>query len=123
MTSELMQNLQRSTDDAVWALAPGASMTLTAHAHGRLIQACEGRLWVTTQGTSDRAALDVWLTTGQTLALEPGTDVVLEGWPSARFRLLVPAMAPEARPHWSDRVVRTLARLRPAGQSPLLAGA
>jgi len=98
-------------------------MKLAAHAHGRLIQACEGRLWATTEGTHDHAALDVWLTPGQTLALEPGTDVVLEGWPSARFRLLVPAMAPEARPRWSDRVVRALARLRPPAQSPLLAGA
>jgi hypothetical protein len=97
-------------------------MKLAAHAHARLLQACEGRLWVTTEGTAAHAALDVWLMPGETLALEPGTDVVLEGWPSARFRLLVPALATEARPRWSDRLVRALARLRAPRRSPLLAG-
>ena len=123
MKNALMQKVQRSSGDAVWTLAPGASMKLAAHGHRRLLQACDGRVWVTTEGTEERAALDVWLLPGETLALEPGTDVVLEGWPHARFRLLVPAMAPEARPRWSDGVVRALARIRTATQSPLLAGA
>jgi len=122
MSTRVMHNLQRSGDESVWVLTPGASMKLAAHAHGRVLQACEGLLWITTEGTDARAALDVWLLPGETLALEPGTDVVIEGWPSARFRLLVPAMASEARPRWSDRIVRALGRIRPRRQSPLLAG-
>ena len=121
MTNQLMHQPQRSRAGLVWTLGPGTSMPLAAHSHGRLLEVCDGRLWVTTEGTDERAALDVWLLPGDTLALEPGTDVVLEGWPSARFRLLVPAMAPEARPRWTDRLVRGLARVGPAAQSPLLA--
>jgi len=119
----LMHKSQRSDVGAVWSVEPGTSMTLAAHRHRRLLQACEGRLWVTTEGTDQDAALDVWLLPGETVALEPGVSVVLEGWPSARFRVLVPAMAAEARPRWSDRIVRAWMRLRVGAASALPAGA
>src|SRR5689334_13978888 len=123
MKNALMLKPQRSGGEAVWTLAPGASTTLVVHEHGRVLQAYEGRLWVTTSGTRDDAALDVWLMPGETLALAPGTDVVLEGWPSARFRVLVPAMAAETRRRWSDGILRAWARLRAATRPPVHARA
>jgi hypothetical protein len=84
-----MPSLQRFSTDAVWSLGRGASTTLAVRAP-RVLQVCEGRLWLTTAGDAQRGAPDVWLLPGDTLALEPGARAVVEGWPTARFRLLVP---------------------------------
>jgi hypothetical protein len=104
-----MLNLQRFSTDAVWSLGRGASTTLAVRAP-RVLQVCEGRVWLTTEGSADRAAPDVWLLPGDTLALEPGTRAVIEGWPTARFRLLVPPTACEPAASPMVRVREWVAR-------------
>jgi hypothetical protein len=109
--SRFMPNLQRFSTDAVWSLGRGASTTLALRAP-RVLQVCEGRLWLTAEGSAERASADVWLLPGDTLALEPGARAVVEGWPTARFRLLVPPSACEAAPTLLARMRAWLGGLR-----------
>jgi len=68
-------------------LQPGQALTLAA-ARGprRLVVTC-GRLWLTVSG----GGADHWLCAGEGLTLEPGLEVVVEGWPEAAFQVLQPA--------------------------------
>jgi len=118
MKNRFMHKLQRSDDDAVWWLGRGTSTTLHVRER-RVLQACEGRLWVTAEGNDEEAALDVWLMPGDTVSLEPGTRIVVEGWPTARFRLLVPPVAAISNPAWPTRIADLWARWQ-ATRSPAL---
>ena len=93
MSTRFMHNVQRSSGAAVWALAKGTSTTLAVGPAPRVLQVVEGRLWLTTPGTADDAALDLWLMPGESVELDAGAEVVMEGWPAARFTLLVPPAA------------------------------
>jgi len=97
MNLEFMRKVQRS-GDAVWALPKGTSTTLKVGPGARVIQVCQGRLWLTSPGNEREASIDVWLTPGDSLELPAGLSVVMEAWPSASFRLLVPPC-----PRASDR--------------------
>ena len=110
MSTRFMHNVQRSTGAAVWALPKGASTTLAVGPAPRVLQVVEGRLWLTTPGTDDDAALDLWLMPGESVELDAGAEVVMEGWPEARFTLLVPPAAAR-RDAW---IVRLAARVRAA---------
>ena len=87
-----------SISTADWELQPGEALRLTVGPGSRELQVLEGRVWLTRDGLPGRPALDVWLEAGQTLALESGMKLVMEGWPQARFQLLVPPRACAARP-------------------------
>lgn len=89
MNEQLMRKVQRSSD-SVWALAERSSTTLRIGPGPRVMQALAGRLWLTSSGNDDEASLDVWLEAGDSIELPDGLEVVLEGWPRARFQLLVP---------------------------------
>jgi hypothetical protein len=91
-TPSLMMNPQQSASDA-WSLAPGEVRSLTTGPGERWLRVSEGRVWLTLPGSVDEPADDVWLETGETVALPEGSRLVLEGWPSARFQLLVPPQA------------------------------
>jgi hypothetical protein len=92
MEQQLMRELQRSSD-SVWSLPTRASTTLRIGPGPRVLRVCEGRLWLTTSGTAREASIDVWLMPGDSVELADGLSVVMEGWPGARFQLLVPPAA------------------------------
>src|SRR6185295_6624674 len=100
--------------------------TLVVGPAQRVLKVVEGRLWLTTSGTAEDAALDVWLQPGESVELDAGAEVVMEGWPAARFTLLVP---PEAcrRTSWAARFAAHarawLAPSRPQHATALTAGA
>jgi len=89
MAHGFMLEGQRS-NDSTWSLPEGTSTALEIGPGARVLQVCAGRLWLTSAGTAISAARDVWLLPGESIELPAGLAVVLEGWPSARFRLLVP---------------------------------
>jgi hypothetical protein len=107
MNTRYMQKVQRS-GDSVWSLPARASTTLRVGPGPRVVQVCEGRLWVTATGTRDAEPVDVWLAAGDTLDLPDGLTVVVEAWPSARFQLLVPPQACD-RSHPAPIVARAAA--------------
>ena len=92
MNSTLMHKSQRS-GAAVWTLEANASTTLRVGPGMRVLRVCEGRLWLTTAGTADEAATDLWLEPGEEVELASGLEVVMEAWPTARYQLLVPPSA------------------------------
>src|SRR4030095_11233266 len=71
-----------------WTLARGMAMRVPATSRLRYLGVVEGRVWLTRSGSDDEAAPDVWLAAGDHAALPAGVDVVVEGWPDARFELL-----------------------------------
>ena len=89
MAHGFMLEGQRSSD-STWSLPERTSTTLEIGPGRRVLQVCVGRLWLTSAGTASSAARDVWLLAGDSVELPAGLRVVLEGWPSARFQLLVP---------------------------------
>jgi hypothetical protein len=92
MNSTLMRRTQRSAD-AVWSLPARTSTTLRVGPGARVLQVREGRLWLTTAGTADEAATDLWLEAGDSVDLADGLEVVMEAWPAARYQLIVPPSA------------------------------
>ena len=78
MSTRFMHNVQRSAGAAVWALPHGASTTLVVGPTPRVLQVIEGRLWLTTPGTADDAALDLWLQPGESVELDPGAHHIEE---------------------------------------------
>lgn len=92
MAHRFMPEGQRSSDSS-WTLPERTSTTLEIGPGARVLHVCAGRLWLTAAGTATSAARDVWLLAGDSVELPAGLAVVLEGWPSARFQLLVPPQA------------------------------
>ncbi len=88
-----MTNAQQQAPSAAWLVAPGRVQALHIGA-ARVLRVCEGPLWLTTRGRGGRPGVDLWLDAGDECRLPPGADVVVEGWPQARFQLLVPPPAP-----------------------------
>ena len=115
--ASVMINSQESTSVA-WTLAPGQVRNLTIGPGQRWLHVVEGRLWLTLPGSLDEPAEDLWLQAGDGVALPEGSRVLIEGWPSARFELLVPPQA--CGRGWLGRVSARLAsRLPPPAASGL----
>ena len=93
MKIDIMNKAQQH-DAAAWVLAQGQAMTLNIGPGARVLRVSAGRLWVT-KGPAEADLLpeDAWLATGDSLPVEPGAVLVAEGWPAARFQLLVPPQA------------------------------
>lgn len=90
-TSSVMSSSQQSAG-AARALAAGDALTLRPRGTS-VLRVTGGRLWLTASGTTGHAPQDVFLRCGEQLTLCAGQEVVLEGWPAARFEL---APAPQA---------------------------
>ncbi len=95
MNSQLMLEKQHSpaSSTALWALRGGEALRLDIGPGVRELHVTEGRLWLTREGTAHSPAEDLWLSAGDTLSLESGSQWVAEGWGTTRFALLVPPQA------------------------------
>ncbi len=91
-TADLMTKSQQS-ESAAWTLAPGQVRSLTTGPGERLLRVVEGRVWLTLPGSVDEPAEDLWLESGDGVVLPEGSQLLIEGWPSARFQLLVTPQA------------------------------
>lgn len=120
MSTSLMMQPQQSTaasGAALWTVEDGEAMRLDIGPGPRELQVTEGRLWLTREGSAQRPAEDLWLAAGDTLALESGSDWVIEAWGVSRFQLLVP---PSACARLAQRISASVSRrvsfssLRPA---------
>jgi hypothetical protein len=100
MTQSLMTQAQQSAaapGSADWAIGSGEALRLDIGPGERELQVTQGRLWLTREGTRDAPAQDLWLSAGDTVALDSGSEWVIEGWGhdggDTRFQLLVPPRA------------------------------
>lgn len=94
MKPELMTQAQESTPaGALWTVEDGVAMRLDVGPGARELHVTAGRLWLTREGTARRPAEDLWLASGETLALEHGSEWVVEAWGTAHFQLMVPPAA------------------------------
>ena len=91
MNQSLMPQKQHSS--ALWALEGGEAMRLEIGPGVRELHVTDGRLWLTRAGTAKAPAEDIWLTAGDSLSLDSGSEWVAEGWGATRFALLVPPHA------------------------------
>lgn len=89
-----MTNSQRPAPSSAWLVASGQARSLHIGGAERVLRVCEGPLWLTLLGRDDRPGIDLWLDAGDEVRLPARADAVVEGWPQARFQLLVPPPAP-----------------------------
>ncbi len=89
---------RRTFSRAWWALPRGAIQTLVMGSGRQCLQVLEGRVWITTSGTAQEAAADIWLQAGDEWELPAFSRWVAEADTAARFQLLVPPqVGPRAR--------------------------
>jgi len=105
-----MHKSQRS-EDSIWSLPARASRTLRVGPGPRVLQVQDGRLWLTTSGNADEAATDLWLEAGESVELADGLEVVMEAWPTAHYRLMVPPSACRAGERQRSALTRAAAWL------------
>lgn len=78
-----------SRTEALWELGRGQTLRLQATRTARWLRLRDGRLWLTAEGrVGAPPPEDWWLSAGESLRLPPGTEVLAEGWSSARFEVL-----------------------------------
>jgi hypothetical protein len=98
-------------------LPEGQAVRLPAGAD-RVIQVTAGRVWLTrTAADARQAPGDCWLLPGDQVLLRAGDDAVLEGWPSATYRLQparVKRFSPSGVMQWLQALAAPAAR-HPAG--------
>jgi hypothetical protein len=99
MTISQQLSQREAANSAFWMLDSREAFRLEIGPGPRALHLAEGRLWLTREGTVDTLAEDIWLTAGDTLALEDGSEWVIEAWGSTRFQLLVPPRACERTAH------------------------
>lgn len=96
-----------SNQQALWRLDPGQALSFKIGPGARELLVTAGRVWLTEANgqVSDpnvekhsQFPADVWLQAGESLRLASGTQVLLEGWPTAQFQLLVPPCPELAQP-------------------------
>lgn len=80
---------QTQSSPALWSLGRGEALSLDIGPGARQLSVTSGRVWLTQSGNLQ----DVWLESGDSLALPGGAQVVMEAWPEAQFQLLVPPAA------------------------------
>ncbi len=78
---------------ALWSLEQGQALRMTLGPGERELRVTSGRLWLTPTASRAHASADLVLQAGDSLVLRSGTELVMEGWPSAAFQLLVPPSA------------------------------
>jgi hypothetical protein len=117
-TPTVMSNFQQS-QAASWTVAPGEARPLEIGPGSRWLRVTEGRLWLTVPGTADEPAQDVWLESGDGVALPAGAQAVLEAWPSAQFQLLVPPDACRRGKSLAQRLSEQFASRLGSSSSPL----
>ncbi|HEY0817970.1 MAG TPA: DUF2917 domain-containing protein [Rhizobacter sp.] len=100
MTQSPMTISQQS-GSAEWAMPQGEALRLDIGPGARELRVTQGRLWLTRDGGADEPAEDLWLAAGDTVALDSGSEWVIEGWGETRFQLLVP---PRACPTFARRL-------------------
>lgn len=100
MTQATMTISQQS-GSAEWTLPVGEALRLDIGPGARELRVTQGRLWLTRDGAADEPAEDVWLSAGDTIALDSGSEWVIEGWGETSFQLLVP---PRACPTFARRL-------------------
>jgi hypothetical protein len=93
MTTPSTMTKSQQSATAAWTLAPGQVRQLTTGPGERWLRVVEGRAWLTLPGSLDEPAEDLWLESGEGVVLPEGSELLIEGWPSARFQLLVPPQA------------------------------
>lgn len=103
MTQSPMTISQQS-GSAEWAMPQGEALRLDIGPGARELRVTQGRLWLTRDGGADEPAEDLWLAAGDTIALDSGSEWVIEGWGDTRFQLLVP---PRACPSFARRLSAT----------------
>jgi hypothetical protein len=91
-TPQLMRDEQQLMG-AWWSVGKGQVQTLRIGPGTRLLRVAQGPLWLTVSGTPDDPPQDLWLEDGDAVLLESGSEIVVEGWPVARFQLIVPPQA------------------------------
>jgi hypothetical protein len=77
----------------LWRLATHQVATLAAEPHPRWLKVEEGSLWLTRRESGSDRSDDIWLCSGESLALPAGSEWVLEAWRAARVSLLQQAPA------------------------------
>ncbi len=94
METQLMRNMQQSDASSVWSLPAGEAITLRIGRGGREFKVREGRAWLTLTARRGNSLLpsDIWVSAGERVFLPAGCQVVIEGWPEARFELLEPPL-------------------------------
>jgi hypothetical protein len=104
MNQATMTNSQQS-HSAQWTIPAGEALRLDIGPGVRELQVTQGRLWLTREGAANAPAEDLWLSAGDTLVLESGSEWVIEGWGhdgnDTSFQLLVP---PRACPTFARRL-------------------
>jgi hypothetical protein len=83
----------------LWRLARHAATTLAAAPEPRWLLVNTGMVWVTQVSTVTAGDLppDIWLATGQSLRLPPGSSWVVEAWEPAEVSLAVRGAARRPR--------------------------
>lgn len=119
MKHQLMTQAQESTPaSALWTIADGEAIRLDIGPGAREVHVTEGRLWLTREGTATRPAEDLWLQAGDSVAMDSGSEWVVEAWGTTHFQLLVPpeACATQRRHAGAVKVPRAalMSSLRPA---------
>ena len=115
MTTAALMTKSQQSESASWTLAPGQVRSLTTSGE-RWLRVLEGRVWLTLPGSIDEPAEDLWLEAGQGIELPEGSRVLIEGWPSARFQLLVPPQTCGGTP-WLKRLGARFASRSPGATS------
>jgi hypothetical protein len=100
---------------AFWSVDAGQVRTLHIGPGMRMLRVAAGPLWLTVSGTPDDPPQDLWLEAGDAVMLASGSEIVVEGWPSASFQLIVPPQACEP----ASALSVWISRQRSAWQSAL----
>ena len=119
MNTLAMLNPHQDSTPWVWALHHHAATTLAADSAPRWLRVDAGCLWATARQEAHRGSAapeDIWLRTGDSLALPAGSEWVLQGWPQARLSLLVaaPVVLNRGGTFFSAFFLAFWRRLRPA---------
>ena len=113
-------HMDQQSPATAWALPPGQARCLTIGPGDRWLQICDGTVWLTLPADGSEASQDICLTAGQGLLLPSGCEALLEGWPQARFQLLVPPCSTPSRlMRLSEWIARISAWLRRRPSSSL----
>lgn len=95
--SQATMKISQQSPPAQWSLPAGMAARLDIGPGVRELQVTQGRLWLTREGSARALAEDLWLSAGESLVLESGSEWVVEGWNvggrGTCFQLLVPPSA------------------------------